>query len=78
MEVESLEHEAHVPSFDKVQQLKATDFARLNTETKLHVEGAEMMSCCLTKETHPPDEERNCRVGGKRTESSALARLNTS
>ena len=33
----------------------------------------EMMSCCLTKETHwaaprlTPDEERNCPVGGRRT-----------
>ena len=62
------------------------------------IEGEEMVSCCLTKETHQtaprltPDEERNCRVGGKRTESSenynahclrnghveALAKLRTS
>ena len=58
------------------------------------IEGEEMMSCCLTKDTHQtaprlaPDEERNCRVGGRRTEYSenynvhighveALARLST-
>ena len=40
------------------------------------IEGEEMMSCCLTKETHQTaqrlslDEERNCRVGGRRTEYS--------
>ena len=59
------------------------------------IEGEEMMSCCLTKETHwaaprlAPDEERNRRVGGRRTEYSenynvhnghveALARSRTS
>ena len=62
------------------------------------IEGEEMMSCCLTKETQQTaprlalDEERNCRVGGKRTKYSenynvhslrngyveALARLSTS
>ena len=40
------------------------------------IECEEMMSCCLTNETHQtaprlaPDEERNCRVGGWRPESS--------
>ena len=40
------------------------------------IEGEEMMSCCLTKETHQTaprlalDEERNCRVGGRRTKYS--------
>ena len=61
------------------------------------IEGEEMMSYCLTKETHQtaprlaPDEERNCRGGGRRTTYSenynvhslrnghveALARLST-
>ena len=40
------------------------------------IEGKEMMSCCLTKDTHQTaprlalDEERNCRVGGRRTKYS--------
>ena len=40
------------------------------------IEGEEMMSCCLTKETHQtaprlaPDEERKCQVAGRRTKCS--------
>ena len=71
---------------------------RMKDKDNFMIEGEEMMSCCLTKETHQtaprhaPDEERNCRVGGRRTEYSenynvhslrnghveALARLSTS
>ena len=40
------------------------------------IEGEEVMSCCVTKETHwtaprlARNEELNCRVGGRRTENS--------
>ena len=81
IEAESLEHEAHVPSFNKAQQLKATDLLdsiqrRMKDKDNFMIEGEEMMSCCLTKETrqtaprHAPDEERNCRVGGRGTKYS--------
>ena len=49
---------------------------RMKDKDKFMIEGDEMMSCCLTKETHQtaprlaPDEERNCQVGGRRTEYS--------
>ena len=70
---------------------------RMKDKDNFMIKGEEMMSCCLTKETHQtaprlaPAEERNCRVGGRRTEYSenynvhslrnghveALARLST-
>ena len=70
---------------------------RMKDKDNFMIKGEEMMSCCLTEETHQtaprlaPDEERNCRVGGRRTEYSenynvhsmrnghveALARLST-
>ena len=49
---------------------------RMKDKDKFMIDGEEMMSCCLTKETHQTaprlalDEERNCRVGGRRIESS--------
>ena len=46
---------------------------RMKDKDSFMIEGEEMMSCCLTKETHQtaprlaPDAERNYRVGGRRT-----------
>ena len=69
-----------MPIFNEAQQLKATDFdsiqRRMNNKDNFMIEGDEMMSCCLAKKTHQtaprlaPDEERNCRVGGRRTKYS--------
>ena len=79
---ESLEHEAHVPIFNKAQQRKATGFdsiqRRMKGKDKFMIE--EMMSCCLTKETAPrlaPDEERNCRVEGRRTKYSENCKVHS-
>ena len=49
---------------------------RMKDKDNFMIEGEEMMSCCLTKETPQtasrlaPVEEQNCRVGGRRTEYS--------
>ena len=49
---------------------------RMKDKDNFMIEDEEMMSSCLTKETHHTaprlalDEERNCRVGGRRTEYS--------
>ena len=70
IEAESLEHEAHVPSFNEAQQLKATDLLdsiqrRMKDMDNFMIKGEEMMFCCLTKETYQTaprlalDEERN-------------------
>ena len=84
-------------SSSKPQFLFDSKQRRMKDKDNFMIEGEEMMSCSLTKETHQtaprlvPDEERNCRVGGRRTESpencnlhsfrnghvEALARLST-
>ena len=46
---------------------------RMKDKDNFMIEGEEMMSCCLTNQTAPrlaPDEERICRVEGKRTKYS--------
>ena len=85
-------------STSKPQILLDSTQRRMKDKDNFMIEGEEMMSCCLTKATHQtaprlaPDEERNFRIGGRKTESSencnvhslrnghveALARLNTS
>ena len=63
-------------SSSKPQILLGPIQRRVKEKDNFTIEGEEMMSCCLTKETHQtaprlaPGEERNCRVGGRRTESS--------
>ena len=62
-------------SSSKPQFLLDSIQRRMKDKDNFMIEGEEMMSCCLTKETSDgprlaPDEERNCRVGGRRTESS--------
>ena len=77
IEAESLEHEAPVPSFTEAQELSSSQILldsihrRMKDKDNFMIEGEEMMSCCLMKETHQtaprlaPDEERKCRVGSK-------------
>ena len=63
-------------SIPKPQILLDSIQRRMKDKDNFMIEGEEMMSCCLTKETYltaprfAPDEERNCRVGGRRTKYS--------
>ena len=63
-------------SSSKPQILLDSIQRRMKDKDNFMIEGEQMMSCFLTNETRQtaqrlaPAEERNCRVGGKRTESS--------
>ena len=77
-------------SSSKPQMLLDSIQRRMKDKVNFMIGSEEMMYCCLTTDTSglAPDEERNCRVGGRRTEYSenynvhnvhveAFARLST-